>query len=95
MAGWRGRSACCWQPADWMSSRSFPACAMLVGWSVVEASRRGGAWRDWPFGWLGTKLLGAMGLEGRARFADRFRHETMTAQLRSLYERLLDRPGQG
>jgi glycosyltransferase involved in cell wall biosynthesis len=33
----------------------------------------------------------AMGREGRSRFADRFRHETMTAQLRSLYERLLAR----
>jgi glycosyltransferase involved in cell wall biosynthesis len=31
----------------------------------------------------------AMGREGRARFADQFRHETMTRQLRSLYERLL------
>ena len=30
-----------------------------------------------------------MGLEGRRRFADQFRHETMTAQLRSLYLRLL------
>ena len=39
-------------------------------------------------------LRDAMGLEGRARFADQFRHETMTAQLRSLYERLLARPGQ-
>jgi len=38
-------------------------------------------------------LRAAMGREGRARFADRFRHETMTAQLRSLYERLLARPG--
>ena len=38
-------------------------------------------------------LRDSMGREGRARFADRFRHETMTAQLRSLYERLLDRPG--
>ncbi len=28
------------------------------------------------------------------RFADQFRHETMTDQLRSLYERLLARPGQ-
>ena len=36
----------------------------------------------------------AMGREGRGRFADRFRHETMTAQLRSLYERLLARPRQ-
>ncbi|WP_165071800.1 glycosyltransferase family 4 protein [Paludisphaera rhizosphaerae] len=34
-----------------------------------------------------------LGQEGRRRFADQFRHETMTAQLRSLYERLLaDRP---
>lgn len=40
-------------------------------------------------------LRDAMGREGRARFADQFRHETMTAQLRSLYERLLARRGQG
>jgi glycosyltransferase involved in cell wall biosynthesis len=32
----------------------------------------------------------AMGREGRARFADQFRHETMTRQLRSLYERILE-----
>jgi glycosyltransferase involved in cell wall biosynthesis len=32
----------------------------------------------------------AMGAEGRRRFAAQFRHETMTSQLRSLYERLLD-----
>jgi glycosyltransferase involved in cell wall biosynthesis len=38
-------------------------------------------------------LRQSMGREGRARFADRFRHETMTAQLRSLYERLLARSG--
>jgi glycosyltransferase involved in cell wall biosynthesis len=31
----------------------------------------------------------AMGNEGRARFADQFRHETMTRQLRALYERVL------
>lgn len=31
-----------------------------------------------------------MGHEGRRRFADQFRHETMTRELRSLYERLLD-----
>lgn len=38
-------------------------------------------------------LRHAMGQEGRRRFADQFRHETMTSQLRSLYERLLaDRP---
>jgi glycosyltransferase involved in cell wall biosynthesis len=29
------------------------------------------------------------GVEGRARFTDRFRHEQMTRQLRALYERLL------
>ncbi len=34
-------------------------------------------------------LRAAMGAEGRRRFADQFRHETMTRQLRSLYERLL------
>ncbi len=31
-----------------------------------------------------------LGSEGRRRFADQFRHETMTSQLRSLYQRLLD-----
>jgi glycosyltransferase involved in cell wall biosynthesis len=31
-----------------------------------------------------------MGQAGRTRFADQFRHETMTRQLRSLYERLLE-----
>jgi glycosyltransferase involved in cell wall biosynthesis len=31
----------------------------------------------------------AMGSQGRSRFADQFRHEVMTRQLRSLYERLL------
>ena len=31
----------------------------------------------------------AMGQEGRRRFADQFRHETMARELRSLYERLL------
>ena len=34
-------------------------------------------------------LRQALGQEGRRRFADQFRHETMTSQLRSLYERLL------
>jgi glycosyltransferase involved in cell wall biosynthesis len=34
----------------------------------------------------------AMGQEGRRRFADQFRHETMTRELRSLYQRLLDSP---
>jgi glycosyltransferase involved in cell wall biosynthesis len=36
------------------------------------------------------RLREAMGAEGRQRFADQFRHETMTSQLHSLYERLLD-----
>jgi glycosyltransferase involved in cell wall biosynthesis len=31
----------------------------------------------------------AMGQEGRRRFADQFRHETMARELRLLYERLL------
>ncbi len=31
----------------------------------------------------------AMGREGRRRFADQFRHETMAREIRSLYERLL------
>jgi glycosyltransferase involved in cell wall biosynthesis len=35
-------------------------------------------------------LRRALGQEGRRRFANQFRHETMTGQLRSLYERLLD-----
>ena len=38
-------------------------------------------------------LRSTMGQEGLRRFADQFRHETMTRQLRSLYERLLDVPG--
>jgi glycosyltransferase involved in cell wall biosynthesis len=37
-------------------------------------------------------LRDAMGREGRRRFADVFRHETMTDQLRALYERLLRPP---
>jgi glycosyltransferase involved in cell wall biosynthesis len=41
-------------------------------------------------------LRARMGAEGRRRFADQFRHETMTDQLRSLYQRLLaGRPGDG
>jgi glycosyltransferase involved in cell wall biosynthesis len=35
------------------------------------------------------ELRDAMGRTGRSRFADQFRHETMTRELRSLYERLL------
>jgi glycosyltransferase involved in cell wall biosynthesis len=37
-------------------------------------------------------LRDAMGREGRRRFAHQFRHETMTAQLRALYVRLLEPP---
>jgi len=40
-------------------------------------------------------LRDRLGAEGRRRFADQFRHETMTAQLRSLYERLLAGRPQG
>jgi len=40
-------------------------------------------------------LRDRLGAEGRRRFADQFRHETMTAQLRSLYERLLAGGPQG
>jgi glycosyltransferase involved in cell wall biosynthesis len=44
---------------------------------------------------IDPELRAAMGQEGRRRFADRFRHESMTDQLQSLYERLLTRsPGQ-
>lgn len=32
----------------------------------------------------------AMGAHGRERFADQFRHETMTREIRALYERVLD-----
>jgi glycosyltransferase involved in cell wall biosynthesis len=38
-------------------------------------------------------LRAALGAEGRRRFADQFRHETMTRQLRSLYDRLLQLRG--
>jgi glycosyltransferase involved in cell wall biosynthesis len=40
-------------------------------------------------------LRQAMGQEGRRRFAHQFRHETMTSQLRALYERLLAARGEG
>jgi glycosyltransferase involved in cell wall biosynthesis len=39
-------------------------------------------------------LRDAMGREGRRRFAHRFRHETMTDQIRALYERLMEGRGQ-
>jgi glycosyltransferase involved in cell wall biosynthesis len=38
-------------------------------------------------------LRGAMGREGRRRFADQFRHETMTDRLRVLYSELLGAAG--
>jgi glycosyltransferase involved in cell wall biosynthesis len=38
-------------------------------------------------------LRARLGAEGRRRFTDRFRHETMTGQIRSLYARLLGEPG--
>ena len=41
------------------------------------------------------ELRDAMGAEGRRRFADQFRHETMTRQIRLLYERLLADQGAG
>jgi len=42
-----------------------------------------------------ASLRDRLGSEGRRRFADQFRHETMTSQLRSLYERLLAGRGPG
>jgi glycosyltransferase involved in cell wall biosynthesis len=36
-----------------------------------------------------AKLRRRLGGQGRARFTDQFRHETMTRQLRAIYERLL------
>lgn len=36
------------------------------------------------------ELAAQLGAEGRRRYADVFRHEHMTAQIRALYERLLD-----
>jgi glycosyltransferase involved in cell wall biosynthesis len=42
--------------------------------------------------WLAAEpaLRQTLGQEGRRRFADQFRHETMTSRIRALYERLLD-----
>jgi glycosyltransferase involved in cell wall biosynthesis len=37
-----------------------------------------------------SETRAAMGREGRSRFGEQFRHETMTRRLRSLYERLLE-----
>jgi 4-amino-4-deoxy-L-arabinose transferase-like glycosyltransferase len=41
---------------------SFPACALLVAWLVVEIARRGSPIRDWPLGYVALKLLGGMAL---------------------------------
>ena len=40
----------------------LPACAILVGWLLVEAARRGGSLKDWRLGHAGVKLLGGMGV---------------------------------
>jgi 4-amino-4-deoxy-L-arabinose transferase-like glycosyltransferase len=36
----------------------FPACALLMGWLVVEVAKSGGVLRDWS---LGARLLGVIG----------------------------------
>jgi 4-amino-4-deoxy-L-arabinose transferase-like glycosyltransferase len=41
---------------------SFPACALLVAWLVVELARKGDKLRDWPLGYVALKLLGGMAL---------------------------------
>jgi glycosyltransferase involved in cell wall biosynthesis len=38
-----------------------------------------------------ASLRKRLGATGRARFTDQFRHETMTAQIRDLYQRVLDK----
>lgn len=43
---------------------AFPACAILVAWLLVEASRRGLTLRDFPLGGLSIRLLGAIGIGG-------------------------------
>jgi glycosyltransferase involved in cell wall biosynthesis len=39
-------------------------------------------------------LRDRLGSEGRRRFTDVFRHERMTSQIRTLYERLVERRGE-
>jgi hypothetical protein len=41
---------------------------------------------------LRADLRAAWGAEGRRRFTDVFRHQTMTARIRELYLQLLARP---
>lgn len=45
---------------------SFPACALLVAWLIVETTRRGGSLGDWPLGRLGIRMVGSMGLAATA-----------------------------
>ena len=45
--------------------------------------------RPWIASWPTPPCAVRLGAEGRRRFAEVFRHEQMTAQLRSLYQRLL------
>ena len=60
---------------------------------LLAAARSEGPAAARSFGWPAIRRSRtAMGQEGRRRFADQFRHETMTRQLRSLYERLLECP---
>lgn len=66
----------------------LPETGILLAPRDLEGLRRG-------ILWLASEpaLRARLGAEGRRRFADQFRHETMTRQLRSLYERLLERRG--
>ena len=41
---------------------SFPACAILVAWLVVETAQKGASLKDWPLGRIGKSLLGLMGV---------------------------------
>jgi 4-amino-4-deoxy-L-arabinose transferase-like glycosyltransferase len=45
---------------------SFPACALLVAWLVVEASHQRVAIREWPLGRLGYRLIGILAIGGFA-----------------------------
>ncbi len=60
---------------------------------LLEAARPGrAAPGDPPAGRRPRHCAPRWGREGARRFADQFRHETMTRQLRSLYERLASSP---
>ena len=43
---------------------SYPACALLVAWFVVEAARVGQGLARYPLGRLGVKLVGAIAIGG-------------------------------